>query len=117
VLLHPPPGRQRRAPLSAGLPGRQAGGAGDGEPAPPRPELLRFGAHLALTLVALELIPAPHDARAAPDQAPLQARARARSRGARAAGATPRVWAKGSLEARQRTKAARCAWPRRAQSA
>lgn len=54
----------------------QAGGDEGGDAQPPRPELLRFGAHLALALVALELIPAPHDPRVAPDQLPLQARHR-----------------------------------------
>ena len=53
-----------------------AGNAGGDSP-PPAPELLRFGAHVVLALVALRLLPAQHDTAAPPSVAPLQVRGRA----------------------------------------
>ena len=55
---------------------RASAGDAGGDQAPPAPELLRFGAHAVLALVALRLLPAPHDAAAPPSAAPLQARRR-----------------------------------------
>ena len=67
----------------------QEAGSEEGSAERPPLELLRFGAHLALALVALRLIPAPHDLSAAPDLQPLQARQAVGRRGTHAAPTTP----------------------------